>query len=75
VLAPPFVLEYLAAHEVAHLAHMNHGPHFWALVACTMPGYETARAWLLKHGASLHCYGAGGTHSVSRGSSPKRSIE
>ncbi|MHA1518234.1 MAG: M48 family metallopeptidase, partial [Alphaproteobacteria bacterium] len=33
VLAPPFVLDYLAAHEVAHLAHMNHGPRFWALVA------------------------------------------
>ena len=75
VLAPPFVLDYLAAHEVAHLAHMNHGPRFWALVARTMPGHETARAWLRKHGASLHSYGAGETHSVSRGSSPKRSME
>lgn len=58
VLAPAFVLDYLAAHEVAHLAQMNHGPRFWALVERTMPQYETARAWLRKHGASLHCYGA-----------------
>ncbi|MGV1014948.1 MAG: M48 family metallopeptidase, partial [Methyloceanibacter sp.] len=59
VLAPPFVLDYLAAHEVAHLAHMNHGPRFWALVARTMPRYEAARSWLHKHGSSLHRYGAG----------------
>jgi predicted metal-dependent hydrolase len=58
VLAPPYVLDYLAAHEVAHLAHMNHGPRFWATVRRTMPEHETARAWLRKHGASLHCYGA-----------------
>ena len=42
VLAPPFVLDYLAAHEVAHLAHMNHGPRFWALVERTMPRHEEA---------------------------------
>jgi predicted metal-dependent hydrolase len=58
VLAPPLVLDYLAAHEVAHLAHMNHGKRFWALVKRTMPMHETARAWLRQHGASLHCYGA-----------------
>lgn len=75
VLAPSFVLDYLAAHEVAHLGHMNHGPRFWALVARTMPGHEEARAWLRKHGASLHRYGAEGMHLSSRGYSPKRSIE
>jgi predicted metal-dependent hydrolase len=75
VLAPPFVLDYLAAHEVAHLAHMNHGPRFWNLVERTMPRHEEARAWLRKHGASLHRYGAEGMHASSHGRSPKRSIE
>lgn len=75
VLAPPFVLDYLAAHEVAHLAHMNHGPRFWALVARTMPRHEEARNWLHKYGSSLHAYGAEGLAQPSRGSSPKGSIE
>jgi predicted metal-dependent hydrolase len=74
VLSPPFVLDYLAAHEVAHLGHMNHGPRFWALVERTMPRHEKARTWLRKHGASLHRYGAGGMLPSSR-TSPKRSIE
>lgn len=75
VLAPPFVLDYLAAHEVAHLGHMNHGSRFWALVERTMPRHQEARSWLRKHGASLHRYGAEGMHVSSRGHSPKRSIE
>ena len=32
VMAPPYAQDYVAAHEVAHLRHMNHGPKFWALV-------------------------------------------
>jgi predicted metal-dependent hydrolase len=75
VLAPPFVLDYLAAHEVAHLAHMNHGPRFWALVTRTMPLQEEARNWLHKYGSSLHAYGAEGMPQHSNGSSPKLSIE
>jgi predicted metal-dependent hydrolase len=74
VLAPAFVLDYLAAHEVAHLGNMNHGPRFWALVARTMPRYEQAKTWLGKHGGSLHCYGGEGAKPSSR-TSPKRSIE
>jgi predicted metal-dependent hydrolase len=75
VLAPPLVLDYLAAHEVAHLGQMNHGPRFWALVERSMPRHEEARAWLKKHGASLHRYGAGDMPHASAGTSPKRSIE
>lgn len=75
VLAPPFVLDYLAAHEVAHLAHMNHGPRFWALVARTMPRHEEARNWLHKHGSSLHAYGADDMPQRSQGMSPTASIE
>jgi predicted metal-dependent hydrolase len=58
ILAPPFVLDYLAAHEVAHLAEMNHGPRFWKLVARAVPRHQEARTWLSQHGASLHRYGA-----------------
>lgn len=58
ILAPEFVLDYLAVHEVAHLAHMNHGKRFWGLVAKAMPDYEAAQLWLREHGASLHRYGA-----------------
>jgi hypothetical protein len=75
VLAPPFVLDYLAAHEVAHLGHMNHGPRFWNLVERTMPRHEEARSWLRKHGASLHCYGSEGMLPSANGRSPMRTIE
>ncbi len=57
ILAPAFVLDYVAAHEVAHLEEMNHGPNFWKLVEETMPEYEQSQAWLKVHGASLHRYG------------------
>ena len=57
VMAPAFVLDYVAAHEVAHLAEMNHGPRFWALVAQTMPRTEEAKRWLHTFGTDLHRYG------------------
>ncbi len=57
VLAPPNVLDYLAAHEVAHLAEMNHGPKFWAAVRRLYPRHEAARAWLKQNGAGLHAIG------------------
>ena len=58
ILAPPFVLDYLAAHEAAHLEEMNHVRKFWALVEKTMPLYGEARDWLHEHGSKLHAYGA-----------------
>jgi predicted metal-dependent hydrolase len=57
VLAPPFVLDYVAAHEVAHLAEMNHGARFWALVASAVERMEEARHWLRTRGMDLHRYG------------------
>ncbi|MGD9804867.1 MAG: M48 family metallopeptidase [Hyphomicrobiaceae bacterium] len=57
VLAPPLVLDYVAAHEVAHLAEMNHGPRFWRLVKRTMPQLEEAKHWLRMHGMQLYRYG------------------
>jgi predicted metal-dependent hydrolase len=54
VMAPPIVIDYLAAHEVAHLAEMNHGPKFWALCKSLCPDMEAARHWLKVHGSQLH---------------------
>ena len=56
ILAPPKVLDYVGAHEVAHLVQMNHGPKFWALVKKTMPDMDEARAWLRVYGMDLHRY-------------------
>lgn len=58
ILAPPHVLDYVAAHEVAHLAEMNHGARFWALVRQTMPEMDQSRAWLRQHGLQLYRYDA-----------------
>nr|WP_176846981.1 SprT family zinc-dependent metalloprotease [Roseicitreum antarcticum] len=56
VMAPPAVLAYVAAHEVAHLAEMNHSPRFWAHVGRLMPEYAQHRGWLRQHGRELHRY-------------------
>ncbi|MDE1160190.1 MAG: SprT family zinc-dependent metalloprotease [Neorhizobium sp.] len=54
VMAPPLIIDYLAAHEVAHLKEMNHGPQFWALCGQLCPRMEEARRWLKQHGSQLH---------------------
>ncbi|MCJ8519809.1 putative metal-dependent hydrolase [Pseudorhizobium tarimense] len=54
VMAPPFVIDYLAAHEVAHLDQMNHGPQFWSLCRRLCPRTDEAKAWLKRHGSQLH---------------------
>ncbi len=59
ILAPQFVLDYVAAHEVAHLIEMNHGPRFWALVKKICPEFESAKQWLQVLGPDLHRYGPG----------------
>jgi predicted metal-dependent hydrolase len=57
ILAPPLVLDYLAAHEVAHLKEMNHSHRFWAVVHGLCLHTEDAEKWLKKNGSSLHHYG------------------
>lgn len=57
VLAPPDVLDYLAAHEVAHLRELNHSDRFWSLLRELCPGTDAAERWLKRHGAGLHRYG------------------
>jgi predicted metal-dependent hydrolase len=53
ILAPSFVLDYVAAHEVALLVEMNHSDAFWATVKRTLPDMERGRAWLKAHGRQL----------------------
>lgn len=60
VLAPPFVLDYVAAHEVAHLVEMNHSPAFWSTVERALPDMSRGRAWLKAHGRQLMVYGRDG---------------
>ncbi len=54
MLAPPEVLRYVVAHEVAHLREMNHAKAFWAEVAGLMPNYAPPRQWLQQNGGQLH---------------------
>jgi len=54
IMAPPDVLDYVAAHEVAHLVEMNHSDAFWAVVERICPDYAVHRAWLRKNGDVLH---------------------
>jgi predicted metal-dependent hydrolase len=58
ILAPSFVLDYLAAHEVAHFVHMNHSPAFWKITKRLFPETDRAEEWLKNHGADLHRLGA-----------------
>jgi predicted metal-dependent hydrolase len=57
IFAPEAVIDYVVAHEVAHLAEMNHGPRFWRLVESLAPGSTGPRAWLKRHRNQLFSYG------------------
>jgi predicted metal-dependent hydrolase len=54
VLAPEQILDYVVAHEVAHLVQMNHSPAFWAVVESLVGDHRPARRWLKINGAGLH---------------------
>jgi len=56
ILAPAFVLDYVVAHEVAHLLEMNHGPRFWKIVRDLVDDVKRPQSWLRKNGVSLHRY-------------------
>jgi predicted metal-dependent hydrolase len=53
IMAPPSVLDYVAAHEVAHMLEMNHSPRFWAVVERLFPNWQAERAWLKREGGAL----------------------
>jgi hypothetical protein len=58
IFAPYEVMEYVVAHEVAHLRYMNHSPSFWLLVKYLCPTYEAAKDWLKLHGKDLYRFKA-----------------
>jgi predicted metal-dependent hydrolase len=57
IFAPSWVLDYVVAHEVAHLKELNHSARFWRIVANLSPDAAPAKAWLKAHGTGLHRYG------------------
>jgi hypothetical protein len=57
VMAPPYVLDYLVAHEVAHLVEMNHSMRFWRIVESLSDDLRKGRRWLSQNGHELHRYG------------------
>ena len=59
IMAPPEVLQYVAAHEVAHLVEMNHSEAFWDVVARIYPRYRDCKDWLRENGDQLHRYDFG----------------
>ena len=56
IMAPPEVLDYVAAHEVAHLEEMNHSSAFWDVVTRLYGDHRPARRWLKTRGSVLHRY-------------------
>lgn len=59
IMAPPDVLQYVAAHEVAHLVEMNHSAAFWSVVESIFPDYQNCRDWLRHNGDQLHRFDFG----------------
>jgi predicted metal-dependent hydrolase len=57
IMAPFEVMDYVAAHECAHLLEANHGPRFWALVQSLFGDPRQSRAWLRRYGSDLHAVG------------------
>ncbi len=57
IMAPPPVIDYLAAHEVGHLVHADHSAAYWAVVERLVGDHRPYRKWLRDHGAALHAVG------------------
>ena len=57
VMAPPPVIDYLAAHEVAHLVHADHSPAYWSVVERLVGDHRPWRKWLRDYGGALHAVG------------------
>ncbi len=57
LMAPDYVQDYVVAHEVAHLQHMNHSPRFWKLAETLSPHRSRADTWLEREGPRLMRYG------------------
>lgn len=64
IMAPPEILDYVAAHECAHLIHLNHSPAFWRVVRDLGVDCRGAADWLTKEGPSLFVYGVGNSNNA-----------
>ncbi len=53
IMAPIEVIDYVVAHELAHLKEMNHSRDFWEAVRKMFPLYREYRTWLKRHGDTL----------------------
>jgi len=58
ICAPPYVLDYVCAHEVSHIIEANHSRAFWDVVDGLVDTVKPAKKWLRDHGAKLHAVGA-----------------
>ncbi len=58
IMAPPDILDYVAAHECAHLVHLNHSPAYWRLLKSLRVDAAAARDWFAVNGQTLYAYGA-----------------
>ena len=77
MLAPPAALEYVVAHEMAHLMVRNHGRRFWRRVEAMYPEYLKKRAWLSRHGHAVKAELArwlGGDLDLDRSYIPARHV-
>ncbi|MBL4802746.1 MAG: M48 family metallopeptidase [Emcibacter sp.] len=57
IMAHPDILQYVVAHEMAHLVEMNHSPAFWQVVEKLYPDWQTPRRWLKTEGSRLMLIG------------------
>lgn len=57
IFAPPEILDYVAAHECAHMVHLNHSPAYWRIVKSLGVDARSARDWFAAHGQSLYAHG------------------
>lgn len=57
IFAPPYAFDYVVAHEVAHLIHMDHSANFWNACESLCDDYKKGKSWMRKHGHSLMKYG------------------
>ncbi|MBG77890.1 MAG: hypothetical protein CL570_02525 [Alphaproteobacteria bacterium] len=57
ILAPPAAMDYVIAHEVAHLRHMDHSKAFWALCKDLSDDYSAGHSWMREHGNTLMRFG------------------
>ena len=58
ICAPAYVLDYVAAHECAHMVEANHSQAFWDVCESINDDVKKSKKWLNQNGAHLHAVGA-----------------